>query len=122
MLSNVIGGCLVVHQSYQTDVNLEHVIRGNSVVIRCSIPSYVADYISVETWRVDETDIFADQWGIGFFFVCLWRLPIIHYIYHIHHIYHVYPFYPSNHLLSVDITAGGVLGSLFIDERLSTWA
>ena len=53
----------MVHQSYQTDVNLEHVIRGNSVVIRCSIPSYVADYITVESWRVDETDIFADQWG-----------------------------------------------------------
>ena len=59
----MIGDDLVVHQSYQTDVNLEHVIRGNSVVIRCSIPSYVADYISVESWRVDETDIFADQWG-----------------------------------------------------------
>ena len=54
----------VVYQTYSTDVNVEHVIRANSVVIRCPIPSYVADYVTVETWLVDQTDIFPDQWGI----------------------------------------------------------
>ena len=55
----------VVHQSYQTDVNLEHVIRGNSAVIKCSIPSFVADYVSVDSWMVDDDDITAryDHWG-----------------------------------------------------------
>ena len=53
----------MVYQTYSTDVNVEHVIRGNSVVIRCPIPSYVADYVTVESWLVDTTDIFADQWG-----------------------------------------------------------
>ena len=39
---------------YQTDVNLEHVIRGNSAVIKCSVPSFVADYVSVDAWLVDQ--------------------------------------------------------------------
>ena len=53
----------MVYQTYSTDVNVEHVIRGNSVVIRCPIPSYVADYVSVDSWLVDATEIFADHWG-----------------------------------------------------------
>ena len=39
---------------YQTDVNLEHVIRGNSAVIKCSVPSFVADYVVVDAWLVDQ--------------------------------------------------------------------
>ena len=57
---------LVVHQVYQTDVNLEHIIRGNSVVIKCSIPSFVADYVAVDTWLVDDQDVVFDlrnHWG-----------------------------------------------------------
>ena len=57
----------VVHQTYQTDVNVEHVIRGNSAIVKCSIPSFVADYLAVETWLVDNDDIagrHTDHWGI----------------------------------------------------------
>ena len=53
----------MVYQTYETNVNVESVIRGNSVVIRCPIPSYVADYVSVDSWLVDATEIFADHWG-----------------------------------------------------------
>ena len=53
----------MVYQTYETNVNVESVIRGNSVVIRCPIPSYVADYVTVETWLVDQNEIFPDQWG-----------------------------------------------------------
>lgn len=48
---------VVVHQTYQTDVNLEHVIRGNSAVLKCSVPSFVADFVTVDTWLVDDNHV-----------------------------------------------------------------
>lgn len=45
---------LVVEQFYQSEVNNEYVIRGNSAVLKCSIPSFVADFVSVVSWH-DET-------------------------------------------------------------------
>ncbi|KAF0295698.1 Down syndrome cell adhesion molecule-like protein Dscam2 [Amphibalanus amphitrite] len=40
----------VVSQPYQTDVNTAHVIAGNSGVLSCVIPSFVADFVSVQAW------------------------------------------------------------------------
>ena len=55
----------VVHQLYQTDVAVEHVIRANSALLKCSIPSFVADYVSVESWTVDDQDLVDrfQSWG-----------------------------------------------------------
>ena len=50
----------VVSQSYQTDVNVEHVIKGNSVVIKCTVPSFVADHVTVDAWLVDGDIVHAD--------------------------------------------------------------
>uniref|UniRef100_A0A1B0AGD7 Ig-like domain-containing protein n=1 Tax=Glossina pallidipes TaxID=7398 RepID=A0A1B0AGD7_GLOPL len=44
---------IVVHQFYQTRVTDEFVLRGNAATLKCSVPSFVADFISVESW-VDE--------------------------------------------------------------------
>lgn len=32
---------------------MEYVIKGNSAVLKCSIPSFVADFVYVEAW-IDE--------------------------------------------------------------------
>lgn len=40
----------VVQQYYQTEVNNEYVIRGNAAVLKCSIPSFVADFVVVVSW------------------------------------------------------------------------
>lgn len=45
---------LVVTQLYESEVNNEYVIRGNSVVMKCSIPSFVADFVFVISWQ-DQT-------------------------------------------------------------------
>uniref|UniRef100_A0A8D8R7X1 Down syndrome cell adhesion molecule-like protein Dscam2 n=1 Tax=Cacopsylla melanoneura TaxID=428564 RepID=A0A8D8R7X1_9HEMI len=51
----------VVQQLYATEVNNEYVIQGNSAVLKCHIPSFVADYVAVESWISDEGDeIFVD--------------------------------------------------------------
>lgn len=45
--------CLVVNQFYGADILMEYVIRGNAAVLKCSIPSFVADFVRVESW-IDE--------------------------------------------------------------------
>lgn len=44
----------VVAQDYQTEAENEYVIRGNSVVMKCKIPSFVADFVSVQSWADSE--------------------------------------------------------------------
>nr|XP_017031946.1 Down syndrome cell adhesion molecule-like protein Dscam2 isoform X49 [Drosophila kikkawai] len=48
----------VVAQYYEADVNKEHVIRGNSAVIKCLIPSFVADFVEVVSWHADEEETY----------------------------------------------------------------
>lgn len=45
---------LVVIQSYESEADNEYVIRGNSVVMKCEIPSYVADFVFVDLWLDSE--------------------------------------------------------------------
>lgn len=33
---------------------MEYVIKGNAAILKCSIPSFVADFVKVESW-IDET-------------------------------------------------------------------
>lgn len=40
----------VVHQSYEAEADNEYVIRGNSAIMKCEIPSFVADFVSVAHW------------------------------------------------------------------------
>uniref|UniRef100_T1GRB6 Ig-like domain-containing protein n=1 Tax=Megaselia scalaris TaxID=36166 RepID=T1GRB6_MEGSC len=40
----------VVHQFYETRVQDEFVLKGNSVVLKCAIPSFVSDFIEVYSW------------------------------------------------------------------------
>ncbi|XP_022815106.1 Down syndrome cell adhesion molecule-like protein Dscam2 isoform X24 [Spodoptera litura] len=48
----------VVAQHYDTDVNKEYVILGNSIVLKCQVPSFVADFIEVLSWHTDDNEDF----------------------------------------------------------------
>ena len=37
-------------QDYATHVNPEYVIIGNSAVMKCGVPSFVADFVSITGW------------------------------------------------------------------------
>lgn len=50
---------LVVYQFYQTRINDEFVLRGNAAILKCLVPSFVADFISIESWM--------DEEGVEFF-------------------------------------------------------
>jgi len=43
----------VVKQKYDVQVYDEYVISGNTAVLRCQVPSYVAEYVMVTSWIQD---------------------------------------------------------------------
>lgn len=43
----------MVNQLYQTRVIDEYVLLGNSVVLKCLVPSFVADFVQVLGWVDD---------------------------------------------------------------------
>lgn len=46
----------MVNQFYDAEIIKEYVMRGNSAIVKCSIPSFVADFVHVIAW-VDEDGI-----------------------------------------------------------------
>ncbi|XP_014598810.1 PREDICTED: Down syndrome cell adhesion molecule-like protein Dscam2 isoform X25 [Polistes canadensis] len=53
----------VVHQYYQSEVNNEYVIRGNAAILKCSIPSFVAEFVQVVGWQDDQGNSFNREEG-----------------------------------------------------------
>lgn len=39
---------------YEAEITKEYVMRGNSAILRCLIPSFVADFVYVVAWINDE--------------------------------------------------------------------
>lgn len=56
---------LVVQQLYDTDVNKEYAIRGNSAVMKCVVPSFVADFVTVVSWHTDDGEEFFPSGDYG---------------------------------------------------------
>uniref|UniRef100_T1JK32 Ig-like domain-containing protein n=1 Tax=Strigamia maritima TaxID=126957 RepID=T1JK32_STRMM len=48
-----------VKQFYKVQVYDEFVIKGNIAVLKCHVPSFVKDYITVTSWLKDDVDIHA---------------------------------------------------------------
>ncbi|XP_030242133.1 Down syndrome cell adhesion molecule-like protein Dscam2 isoform X43 [Drosophila navojoa] len=44
----------VVSQFYITEAENEYVIKGNAAVVKCKIPSFVADFVQIEAWVDDQ--------------------------------------------------------------------
>lgn len=49
----------MVHQSYEPRVTDEDVLRGNTAIVKCTIPSFVADYVYVVEWVIGEESLSA---------------------------------------------------------------
>lgn len=54
-------------QPYETDASKEYVIRGNSVVVKCQFPSFVADFLTVVSWKTDKNEVFYPNKDYGNF-------------------------------------------------------
>ena len=51
----------VVTQNYACYVNQAHVIRGNDVLMKCDIPSFVTDFVNVFNWQDNEENVFTQN-------------------------------------------------------------
>lgn len=61
----------VVAQYYEADVNKEHVIRNNAAILKCLIPSFVADFVEVVSWHTDQDEVFYPGTDYGSFYCVL---------------------------------------------------
>lgn len=48
----------VVSQYFATEAENEYVIRGNSGIMKCKIPSFVADFVLVDAWISDTNEVY----------------------------------------------------------------
>lgn len=44
-------------QYYVTEAENEYVIRGNAAVMKCKIPSFVADFVQIDSWIADNGQV-----------------------------------------------------------------
>lgn len=51
----------MVSQPYSANVMEEQVIRGNSALIKCHIPAFVADFVFVKSWFDGTSMISSDE-------------------------------------------------------------
>ena len=77
----ISASLLVVAQAYLAETHNEHVIAGNAAVVKCEIPSFVADFVSVTAWTEEtsgEDFYFSERFGADFFdgfsicFLCIY--------------------------------------------------
>ena len=54
-------------QPYLVDVGLEQVILGNDVLLKCDIPSFEADFVSVSSWVDSEGQLISVNENYGNF-------------------------------------------------------
>ncbi|XP_052873092.1 cell adhesion molecule Dscam2 [Anopheles cruzii] len=58
VISRDVNVRAVVQQYYDSEVNNAYVIRGNSAILKCSIPSFVADFVGVVSWNDDAGTVY----------------------------------------------------------------
>lgn len=44
----------VVSQAYAVNLMEEYVLRGNAAILKCHIPSFVSEYVTVISWIISE--------------------------------------------------------------------
>lgn len=55
----------MVQQYYEAEVVSEYVIRGNTAVLKCNIPSFVADFVRVEAWVGSDASVYVPSQDYG---------------------------------------------------------
>ncbi len=51
----------VVIQSYNTYVQTTDVIQGNDIVMKCDVPSFVADFVQVVGWEDETNNVYSSS-------------------------------------------------------------
>jgi len=56
---------IVANQFYQSSSEEEYVIVGNDAIVKCKIPSFVADFVSVVAWQDNEEKLYYENKDYG---------------------------------------------------------
>lgn len=66
----------VVNQFYTAEILKEYVIRGNTAILKCNIPSFVADYVTVDGWVLGDGEelVAADSNNYGLYLDYVWEV------------------------------------------------
>lgn len=56
--TNLIHFLIVVSQAYDARVIDEYILSGNSAVLKCLVPSFVADFLEVISWELSDGQSF----------------------------------------------------------------
>ncbi|XP_058174792.1 cell adhesion molecule Dscam2 [Anopheles ziemanni] len=57
VISRDVNVRAVVHQYYQIRVNDEFVLNGNAAILKCLVPSFLQDFITIDSWDIDDQTI-----------------------------------------------------------------
>lgn len=60
----------VVTQYYEAEVVSEYVIRGNAAILKCTIPSFVAEFVSVASWEGSDGSSYEASFNYGTHLKC----------------------------------------------------
>lgn len=55
----------VVQQVYQIRVNDEFILNGNAAIMKCLVPSFLQDFITIDSWEIDDEVVTVDMESIG---------------------------------------------------------
>ena len=66
----------VAGQDYESHVSPEYIIKGNDVLMKCGIPSFVADFVQVIGWLEESTnqELFPSDKSMGTFISHLFNI------------------------------------------------
>uniref|UniRef100_T1GRB5 Ig-like domain-containing protein n=1 Tax=Megaselia scalaris TaxID=36166 RepID=T1GRB5_MEGSC len=66
----------MVQQFYEAQVYDEYVIKGNSAIFKCQIPSFVADHVEINYWTATSGEYyFPNSTGIESMFTSYGVIP-----------------------------------------------
>lgn len=68
----------MVHQPYEVEADNEYVIRGNSAIMKCEIPSFVADFVIVTMWSDSDGNEYRpneNKYGIYYSYITEKKIP-----------------------------------------------
>lgn len=65
-----------VKQNYESQVHDEFVIRGNTGVLKCQIPNFVEEFITVTSWLRDETITIISDLNESEYYYSLLYIPL----------------------------------------------
>ncbi|KAI4500666.1 hypothetical protein M0802_004258 [Mischocyttarus mexicanus] len=60
----------VVSQFFVTEAENEYVIRANSAIMKCKIPSFVSEFVQVDQWIADDGTVYTagEEYVVGQYF------------------------------------------------------